>query len=576
MYVASIPNRNSPPAVLLRESYREDGKVRNRTLANLSNWPAAKVDALRAVLKGASANVLEESFDIVRSRPHGHVAAVLGTLRRLGLDSLMASRRSRQRDLAVSMVVARVIDPRSKLVTARGLSEDTLTSSLGEALGVQDAGADDLYEAMDWLLERQPRIEASLAKRQLQNGSLVLYDLTSTYFEGEGCPLARRGYSRDGQKDKLQIVFGLLTDAAGCPVAVEVFDGNTGDPKTVRPQVEKLRDRFGLERIVLVGDRGMLTSARIEEDLMTSPGFDWISALRGPAIRKLVDAGAFDLSLFDERDLAEIISPDYPNERLIVCRNPLLATKRAYKRQELLAATEKELQKIVEATARAQRALRGADKIGLRVGRVLGRFKMAKHFRIEITDHTFSFQRDLANIESEAALDGLYVIRTSVRADQLATEEAVRTYKRLSQVERAFRSFKTIDLRVRPIHHRLADRVRAHVFLCMLAYWVEWHMRQALAPLLYDDEDHAGAEHRRSSAVAPAQRSHRAERKARTGRTEQDTPIHSFRSLLSDLATLAINRVQPKQSTAQAFDLHTAPTPLQQKTFDLLRVSLRT
>jgi transposase len=572
MYIVDVPNRNSRPATLLRESYREDGKVKNRTLSNLSNWPRPKVEAFRAVLKGATtAAVFRDSLQIVRSRPHGHVAATLGTLHRLQLDSLIASRRSRERDLCVAMIVGRILDPRSQLFTARGFSIKTLSSSLSETLGIEGASEDELYEAMDWLLPRQQSIETRLAKRHLHDGCLVLYDLTSTYFEGRHCPIARRGYSRDGHKDKLQIVFGLLTDGEGCPVAVEVFEGNTADPKTVPAQVKKLRERFGLTRVVLVGDRGMITNARIEQDLEPA-GLDWITALRGPAIRKLVESGALQLSLFDDKDLAEIVSPDYPGERLIVCRNPLLAAERTRKRQELLEATEKELHKITQATVRPKRPLRGKAAIGLRVGRVLGRFKMAKHFQVKITDSSVQFERRTDRINAEAALDGFYVVRTSLPATRLSPEDTVRSYKRLSRVERAFRSLKTVDLKVRPIHHRRPDRVRAHVLICMLAYYVEWHMRRALAPLLFDDEDQAGAEKRRTSVVAPAKRSLSAEAKALTRRTEGDLPVQAFQALLADLATLAKNRVLLGKGDADAFDMLTTPTALQQKAFDLLNV----
>jgi transposase len=576
MYVVSVPNRNSPPAILLRESYREDGKVKNRTLANLSQWPRSKVEALRAVLKGASAGrALQDSFEILRSLPHGHVAAALGSLRRLELDSLIASKRSRQRDLCLAMIVGRLLEPRSKLALGRSLAEQTLSSSLGEQLGIVDADEDELYAAMDWLLERKPWIESALAKRHLTEGTLVLYDVSSTYFEGRRCPLARIGHSRDGRFDRPQIVFGLLTDAEGCPVATEVFEGNTGDPKTVPAQVHKLRERFGLKRVVLVGDRGMITSARIEEDLKQAPGLDWITALRGPAIRKLVETGALDVSLFDERDLAEISSPDYPGERLIVCRNPLLAEERTRKREDLLQATEKELERVAAATRRVKRPLQGKDRIGLRVGRILGRFKMGKHFKLDITDQRFVYERDQVGIVEEAALDGIYVIRTSVAADTLSPEDTVLSYKRLAQVERAFRSLKTVDLKLRPIHHRLAKRVRAHVLICMLAYYLEWHMRRALAPILFDDDDKATAARRRASAVAKAQRSDKAERKARSKLTADGSPVHSFQTLLRDLATLAKNRLHAKDSSAQPFEMLTTPTPLQQRAFDLLGVSAR-
>lgn len=574
MYVVDIPNRNSPPATLLRESYREDGKVKNRTLANLSHWPREKIEALKAVLKGITPDTLplSQAFDVLRSLPHGHVAAVLGSLRRIGLDALLASRGSRQRDLCVAMIVERVLQPRSKLALARSLAEQTALNSLAEVLGLSNVDEDELYAAMDWLLARQERIETALAKRHLAEGTLVLYDVTSTYFEGRHCPLARIGHSRDGRFDRPQIVFGLLTNAEGCPVATEVFEGNTGDPKTVLSQIKKLRERFGLERVVLVGDRGTITSARIEEDLRPTAGIEWITALRGPAIRKLVQAGSLDVSLFDERDLAEISSPDFPGERLVVCRNPLLAADRKRKREELLQATEKELEKIAAATQRTRNRLRGKDRIGVRVGRVLGRFKMGKHFELTIAEDRFAYRRNTSSIAEEAALDGIYVIRTSVTTQLLSTEDTVLSYKRLAQVERAFRSLKTVDLKVRPIYHRLADRVRAHVFICMLAYHVEWHMRRALAPMLFDDDDKDAAARRRSSPVAKARRSAKAERKALTKLTAEGQPVHSFRTLLGDLATLVINRIQPKDGSTAAFDILTKPTPLQQRAFDLLNV----
>jgi transposase len=577
MYIAAIPNRGSPPAILLRESFREGSKVRTRTLANLSHWPPHRIEAFRAFLKGGGVGPAfgPDSFEIVRSLPHGQIAAALGSLRRLELDSILARKGSRQRDLCVAMIVGRLLDPRSKLALVRSLGEQTLSSSLGETLGIADADEDELYRAMDWLLERQGQIESALAKRHLAEGTLVLYDVSSTYFEGRRCPLARIGHSRDGRFDRLQIVFGLLTDAEGCPVASEVFDGNTGDPKTVLAQVKKLRERFGLKRVVLVGDRGMITSARIEEDLKQAPGLEWITALRGPAIRKLVETGSLDVSLFDERDLAEISSPDYPGERLIVCRNPLLAEERKRKREDLLQATEKELEKVAAATRRAKHPLRGQDRIGLRVGRVLGRFKMGKHFKLDITDTRFAYERDQVGIAEEAALDGIYVIRTSVAADKLSPEDTVLSYKRLAQVERAFRSLKTVDLKLRPIHHHLATRVRAHVLICMLAYYVEWHMRRALAPMLFDDDDKAAAARSRKSPVAKAQRSEKAERKARTKLTTDGSPVHSFQTLLRDLATVVNNRVQPTDRSAKPFEMTTTPTPLQQRALDLLGVSLR-
>ncbi|HZL68648.1 MAG TPA: IS1634 family transposase [Candidatus Limnocylindrales bacterium] len=577
MYVATVPNRNSPPAILLRESFRLNGKVRNRTLANLSHWPPAQVDAMRAVLKGATSvgAPLPQAFDIVRSRPHGHVAAVLGTLHRLHLDTLIDKHSSRELYLVVAMIVARVLEPASKLATSRALHPDTLTSTLSELLHLDAPSEDELYAAMDWLLPQQARIEQVLAKRHLAEESLVLYDLTSTYFEGRHCPLAKLGHSRDDKKGKLQVVFGLMTNGEGCPVAVEVYAGNTSDPKTVSDQVTKLRQRFGLQRVILVGDRGMITSARIRENLQPAPGIEWITALRAPAIKKLASDGVLQLSLFDNRDLAEITHPDFPGERLIACFNPLLAEERARKRPELLTATEKELEKIAVATRRKKRPLRGKQNIGLRVGKVLNRYKMGKHFQIEIQEDSFSYQRRQANIEKEKSLDGIYVIRTNVSPEVFSSEQAVRNYKSLSGVERAFRSLKTVDLHVRPIHHREPDRVRAHIFLCMLAYYVEWHMRQDLAPLLFDDDDKAAAEQARTSVVAPAQRSASAQQKASSRRTPDDLPVHSFQTLLSDLATIVANRVQPKDAAIPAFDIITTPTAVQQRALDLLRVAIK-
>jgi Transposase DDE domain len=575
MYVETVPNRTSRPAILLREGWREGSRTRKRTLANLTDWPPAQVDALRAVLRGDYRELAPTSgFSIERTRPHGHVAAVLGTLRRLRLEPLLASRRGPERDAVVAMLVARIIEPRSKLATARELRAATLTSTLGELLQLSDCDEELLYRAMDWLLPQQARIEQTLARRHLSDGTLALYDLTSTYFEGRCCPLARYGYSRDGKRDKLQITFGLLTSADGCPVAVEVFEGNTADPATVGSVIAKLRERFALKRIVLVGDRGMLTSARIREELVDG-GLEWLTALRAPQIQQLVEGGSLQLSLFDERDLAEITDPAYPGERLVACRNPLLAEERARKRTELLAATERALNQIVAATQRLRNPLRGKTRIALRVGGVLGRYKMRKHFKLAIEETAFSFTRDEHSIAREAALDGIYVIRTSVPAATLGAEDAVRTYKRLAQVEQAFRSLKSVDLKVRPIHHRLEARVRAHVLLCMLAYYVEWHMRQALAPLLFDEEDPAAAEAARRSVVAPAQRSPRAQHKALTKLTADDTPVHSFQTLISDLATLARNRILPTTRDPVAFDLVTTPTPLQQRAFDLLGVSYR-
>lgn len=576
MYIETVPNRNSRPAILLREGWREGRRTRKRTLANLTDWPAAQVEALRAVLKGQyQVPAPSSGFSIERTRPHGHVAAVLGTIRQLRLEPLLATQRGPQREAVMAMIAARILQPRSKLATVRELRAATLASTLGELLNLSDCDEELLYRAMDWLLPHQQRIERALAKRHLHDGTLALYDLSSTYFEGRCCPLARYGYSRDGKRDKLQITFGLLTNADGCPVAVEVFEGNTADPRTVSSIISKLRECFALKRVVLVGDRGMLTSARIRDELEATDGLEWITALRAPQIQQLLQAGNLQLSLFDQRDLAEISDPGYPGERLVACRNPLMAEERARKRKELLAATERALNEIAAATQRPRNPLQGKARIALRVGAVLGRYKMRKHFNLTIAETGFSFTRDEASIAREAALDGIYVIRTSLPATALTADEAVRSYKRLTQVERAFRSLKSVDLKVRPIHHRLEQRVRAHVFLCMLAYYVEWHMRQALAPILFDDDDPAAAEAARSSVVAPAQRSPRAQRKASTKLTADDRPLHSFHTLLSDLATVAKNRILPNSKEPVPFDLVTSPTALQQRAFDLLGVTYR-
>jgi hypothetical protein len=572
MYVTRVPNRSSPPAVLLRESYRDGGKVKTRTLANLTDWPDAKIEALRRVLKGETAIVSADALLIERSLPHGHVAAVLGMARKLGLHKLLRGFPSRLAKLALAMIVARVIEPAAKLATARQLSEETAAHSLGAVLELGAVDEDELYAALDLLSEAQPKIERALAKRHLCDGCLVLYDLTSSYLEGRCCELGRFGYSRDGKRDKLQIVFGLLCAADGCPVAVEVFEGDTGDPSTLAAQVTKLKERFGLSRVALVGDRGMITAARIEKDL-TPAGLDWLTALRAPAIQALAaDNGPLQLTLFDERDMAEIASPDYPGERLIVCRNKALAAERSRKREELLAATEADLARIKARAASASAPLRGAGKIGLKAGAVLGKRKMAKHFELSITDTSFSYSRNEDSIQKEAALDGFYVLRTSVPAETLDTAAVVFAYKSLAQVERAFRSVKTVDLEVRPIHHRLAGRVRAHIFLCMLAYYIIWHMRKALAPLLFDDHDRENADKGRSSPVAPAKVSTAAKAKAAARKTPEGHPVHSFRTLLQDLATLTRNTV--RLGDAPAAVMLASPTPLQQEVFHKLEVPL--
>ncbi len=574
MYIESVPNRNSPPAILLRESYRDAGKVKKRTLANLSHWPPALIEGLRTLLKGGHAVAHPaETFTITRSQPHGHVAAVLGTLKDLRLDRLIARQDSPERQRVLALLIARLLHPGSKLATARGLAAATARDSLADTLALGDVNEDDLYAAMDWLLNRQDRIERGLAQRHLQDGALVLYDLTSVYLEGQACPLARRGYLREGKKGKLQIEFGLLCDEAGCPVAVEVFAGNTADPMTLGAQVTKLKQRFGLDRVVLVGDRGMVTEARIRAEVEPA-GLDWVGALRAPAIRQLVEAGVVQLSLFDEQDLVEVRSAAYPGERLVVCRNPLLAEQRARKRDDLLQATERSLDAVVAATRRDKRRLQGKDRIALRVGKVINKYKMAKHFELTITEESFTYRRKTESVTAEAALDGLYVVRTSLGEDDLSAADTVRAYKRLSAVERAFRSLKSVDLKVRPVFHYTPERVRAHVLLCMLAYYVEWHMRQRLKPLLFDDEAPETAERMRHSVVAPAQVSDSARDKARRKRTAEGCPVHSFRTLLDDLATLCKNRVAANVAGAEPFEMLTQPTALQQQAFKLLGVRL--
>jgi hypothetical protein len=572
MYIEAVPNRNSPPAILLRESFREGGKVKKRTLLNLSDWPPPLVAGLRALLKGGI--VLAPGgtpFQIQRSWPHGAVAAVLGLLRTLPLDRLLDAAGERLGNLLRAMIVTRLLAPASKLATAKALSVGTAASSLAPVLGLGEVDADELYAALDRLVEQQPTIEAALAKRHLENGTLVLYDVSSSWLEGRCCPLAQFGHSRDRKSSKLQIVYGLLCGADGCPVAIEVFAGNTGDPKTLSTQIAKLKQRFALRHVVLVGDRGMITRARIEADLRPH-GLDWITALRAPAIRGLVEGGALQLSLFDERDMAAVTSPDYPGERLIVCRNPALADERARKREDLLQAAERDLAAIQEAVERTRRPLRGIAKIARKVGAVLDRRHMAKHFDLDIADDRFVFARKAAAIAAEAALDGLYAVRTPVPVERLDDAAAVAAYKSLSRVERAFRSLKTVDLDIRPVFHYRAPRVRAHVSLCMLAYYLEWHLRNRLAPLLYDDHDRAAAEALRASPVAKAPRSPAAREKDSRSITPDGLRVHSLHSLLADLATFTRNQVTTAAAPDRTLILYSRPTPLQQKAFDLLGV----
>jgi transposase len=558
--------------ILLRRTYRDGDQVKHQTLGNLSHLPPDLIETIRRRLRG---DPPEDSgpWEILRSFPHGHIAAVLGTLKALDVELLLASRPCRERSLVVAMIVSRIVQPASKLATTRALREETATTSLGRELALGDIEDEELFKALDWLFERQTRIETKLAMKHLSDGTLVLYDVTSSYYTGRRSTLLQFGYSRDGKRGLPQIVYGLLCNAEGCPVAIEVFAGNTADSKTLSQQIAKVRQRFGVSRVVFVGDRGMITSRRINDELRDVEGLDWITALRADSIKLLASQGVIQPSLFDQRDLAEVVSPDYPGERLVVCRNPLLAAERARKRNELLAATANELEKIAAATQRAKTRLRGAAQIGLKAGKVLNRYKVGKHFELTIGDGQFSYRRKEEQIVEEAALDGIYVIRTSVAAETLASEEAVRAYKDLSKVERAFRSIKTVDLKVRPIFHWLDDRIRAHVFLCMLAYYVEWHMRRKLAPILFDDHERAEAELTRKSIVSRAPRSEAARAKDETKRTKDDLPVHSFRTLMADLGTLTKNRVRLPNTPSSELELLTQPTPLQERAFNLLGVA---
>jgi len=649
MYVTKVPNRSSPPAILVRESYREGGKVKTRTIANISKLPPQAISILRRTLKGESLVSAEDAFDVTASFHHGHVDAVLRAMRRLGFANLVASQPSRERDLVLAMVAARILRPKSKLETTRWWK----VTSLPGTLGVADADEDDLYNAMDWLLKRQKHIEKKLASRHLREGGMALYDLTSSYFEGTTCPLAARGHNRDGKKGKLQVNYGLLTDERGCPVSVSVFEGNSGDPKTLLPQVEKVRGAFGLERMIMVGDRGMITQKQIDI-LRDIDGIDWVTALRSESIRKLVEGEAIQMGLFDERNLFELSHPDFPGERLVACRNPELARMRSKKRKSLLEASVRELDKVrnmvqggrlrgkekidarvrsvltqyrigrhyrvdvrhdgfdfeadeeriaAEAAAytgddpaaaekrltrykrhvdaitrklekvrqRTQRGrLHGKDCIGIRVGKVLNKYKVGKHFILDIDDDRFDFQIDQKKVAAEAALDGIYVVRTSLPKGRMTAEDTVRTYKRLSQVERAFRSLKTMDLLARPIHHRLEDRVRAHLLVCMLAFYVQWHMFEAWRPLLFADEDlHSKATR---DPVAPAKRSDTALRKVRSRTLDDGTEVHSFQSLLNLLSGIVRNvcRVKDASEDSPTVDLTTTPGAKQQQAFDLL------
>ena len=563
MHINIVPSRGSPPTVLLRESYREGAKVCKRTLANLSALSAAQVQTIRATLRGDVLQPIDQTFEITASHAHGHVQAVSLAMQRLGFTSLLASKPFPERDLVVAMVASRIICPATKLATTRLWH----TSTLATEFGVADATEDDLYAAMDWLLAGQDRIQKKLAARHLQEDSLVLYDLSSSYFEGSHCPLAKLGYSRDGKRGTLQVNYGLLTDERGCPVAVSVHAGDTSDSTTFMPEVTRLREEFGIKRMVMVGDRGMISQKAIDE-MSTDSDVAWITALRSSAIRTLVQQGRVQMGLFDERNLLEISSPDFPGERLVACRNPELARMRVHTRDDLLAATERSLEKIKVRVEAAK--LVGQDKIGVAVGKVVNQYKVAKHFELTITDDSFTFTRLADSIAAEAALDGLYIIRTSVKAERMDAPTCVRTYKSLAQVERAFRSIKTMDLKVRPIHHRLENRVRAHILLCMLAYYVEWHMRQAWAPLMFADEDQAAKLVR--DPVAPAMRSDAALKKVLTRTLEDGSPVHSFQTLMAQLQGIVRNTCRTPGGAVDAptFEIITTPDLTQKRALDLI------
>ncbi|WKX60426.1 IS1634 family transposase [Microcystis aeruginosa] len=574
MYIEKVPNRNSPPAVLLRESYREGDQVKKRTLANLSKLPDDIIDNLKLALKGATLSMNEgipNHFEVIRSLPHGHVMAILETIKKLGLDKIISEKASRIRNLVVAMIVARIINPKSKLATARGFNSETCSQSLGQLLDLEKADEDELYNALDWLLEKQEKIEKHLAIKHLESGTLVLYDVTSTYLEGNGCELGKYGDNRDKKKGKTQIVFGLLCSAKGCPIAVEVFEGNTSDGATLSGQIEKVRKGWGIENVVWVSDRGILTNSKIKELVKPIEGLDYITGLTKPQIRKLAEVEVIQLGLFDQVNLVQFESEDYPDERLIACRNPFIAQKNQLQREALLEAVEKELDLIVQATQREKRALKGQDKIALRVGKILNQFKVNRYYNLEITEEGFSYQRKLELIAQETTLDGVYVLRTSLESTLMDAATTVKAYKSLSQVEEAFRCYKSIDLKVRPIYHYQGDRVKAHIFLCMLAYYVEWHLKQCLAPLLFEDEEIDDG----SLNVIKASRSESVQSKERKKRNQENFPVHSFRTLLEDLGTICLHTVECTiREGSYRFSKITRPTQLQQKALDLLGVSL--
>lgn len=559
---------------LVRRTFRDGRKVRHETISNISRLPKDLIEAIRLRFRtGLPLVGTDEQFTIERTLPHGNVAAVLGTMKKLGMEKLLAHRPCRQRQLVLAMIADRILSPGSKLSCSNGLCAATAQNTLAEELNLGDVDVHELYDAMDWLLDAQTRIESKLAKRHLEDGSLVLFDVSSSYCEGRKSSLRQHGYSRDHRGDRPQVVYGLLCDKDGRPIAVEVFPGNTADPQAFTSVVEKVRKRFGLQRVIFVGDRGMITSARIREDLADIEGFDWVSALRSDGLRKLADAGHIQRSLFDEKDLVEIEDNDnFPGERLVVCRNPMLADERARKREELLLATEVKLDVIVKATQRKTNRLKGRDNIALRVGRTIDKYKMRKHFELTMTDDGFSYSRREESIVAESSLDGLYVVRTSVGPEVMDTDTVVSTYKSLSQVERAFRSLKTVDLHIRPIYHSNDDRIKAHVFLCMLAYYVEWHMRESLREVLFEDEDRAAAEQERSSVVSKASRSASAKSKDRTRTTSAGLRVQSFQSVLSDLATLCRHVVRCRSIDSDYRQL-TESTTQQRRYLELLNVT---
>lgn len=567
MYIASIPNRGSRPTIIIREGYREDGKVKNRTIANITHWPKEKINALRLVLKGKKVALVDELFEKLSSKHHGHVNAVLKTVTKLGLDKIISAKPCRERNIIVAAVVARICEPDSKLAMTRWWGDTTLR----EMLHLDVVDEDDVYASMDWLLKRQNRIEKRLSKRHLKDGDLVLYDLTSSYFEGVTCPLAKRGKSRDRKRNTLQVNYGLVSSRKGCPVSVSVYEGNTGDPTTLIEQAQKARDDFGIGEMVLVGDRGMITQAQIDE-LRHAGKFDWITAMKTGGIRKLVTGGALQLDLFDERNLIEFTHLDYPGERLVACRNPVLGRKRAHKRESMLEATERELSKIRTALEKGtlKKEERTMDRIGVRVGKVINKYKMAKHIVLHIDENSFDFEMNEASITGEAILDGIYIIRTSLPKEKMDAAETVRSYKNLTNVERAFKSLKSIDLMVRPIRHRTEDRVRSHIFLCMLTYYVQRYMMEALRPLLFADEDQDAKATR--DPVAPAKRSKKALKKTSEKSLEDGSRVHSFKTLLHHMSTVTRDLCVQKIDGADdnTFSMDTKLSPKQQKVYDLL------